>query len=146
MKRYHGNMRLLNVVFIGTVVAMTATWWPRPSSGAAETTVVGKSTAAQLTGSWLRPDGGYVLEIRDAAADGTLRAAYFNPRPINVARAEWTEKDGRLTVFVELRDTNYPGSTYTLQYLPKEKKMIGTYYQAVQKANFSVEFIQQDKP
>jgi hypothetical protein len=70
----------------------------------------------RLVGWWVRPDGGYVLELREVTKKGGLMAAYFNPRPINVGRAEWSQKDGRLTVSVELRDVNYPGSTYTLQY------------------------------
>jgi hypothetical protein len=47
-----------------------------------------------LRGRWVRPDGGYVIEVRDAQAGGRLDAAYFNPRPINVSRAEWHRADG----------------------------------------------------
>jgi len=43
----------------------------------------------RIAGKWLRPDGGYVLELRDVKEDGTLRVSYFNPRPIHVAKAEW---------------------------------------------------------
>ena len=38
----------------------------------------------KLKGKWLRPDGGYILEIRSATAEGKLEAGYFNPGPINV--------------------------------------------------------------
>ena len=38
---------------------------------------------ASLTGRWLRPDGGYVLDVR--AAGGGVEATYLNPRPIHVA-------------------------------------------------------------
>ena len=64
-------------------------------------------------------------------------------RHIAVARAEWTNKDGRLQVYIELRDINYPGSNYALQYDPDSKRLAGNYYQAVQGTNFKVEFVRQ---
>ena len=95
---------------------------------------------SKLIGRWFRPDGGYVLELSDCAPDGVLMAAYFNPRPINVARGEWKLQDGQLRVFVELRDVNYPGSTYTLAYDPATDRLAGVYFQAVQRQRFEVEF------
>ena len=38
----------------------------------------------KLIGRWLRPDGGYILEISHISSDRKMEAAYFNPRPINV--------------------------------------------------------------
>ena len=99
--------------------------------------------AERLIGRWVRPDGGYVLEIRSAQADGRLDAAYLNPRSIKVSRAEWRREEGRLLVFVELRDVNYPGSTYNLRYVPDKDRLVGAYYQAVQKQTFDVEFVKQ---
>ena len=95
----------------------------------------------RLVGRWVRPDGGYVLDVREAMKDGSLKAAYFNPRSIHVAKAEWRRKDGALTVFVELRDVNYPGSTYTLQYDPASDRLRGAYFQAVEKQTFAIEFV-----
>ncbi|MRR59001.1 MAG: hypothetical protein EG824_12430 [Deltaproteobacteria bacterium] len=88
----------------------------------------------------MRPDGGYVLELKQIGNDGSLQAAYFNPRPINVSRAELRRKDGKITVFVELRDVNYPGSTYSLHYDPKTDRLTGIYFQALQRQLFEVEF------
>ena len=99
--------------------------------------------AERLVGRWIRPDGGYVLEIRSAQADGKLDAAYLNPRSIKVSRAEWRREEGRLLVFVELRDVNYPGSTYNLRFMPDKDSLVGAYYQAVQKQTFDVEFVRQ---
>jgi len=99
--------------------------------------------AERLVGRWVRPDGAYVLEIRSAQADGKLDAAYLNPRSIKVSRAEWRREDGRLLVFVELRDVNYPGSTYNLRFDPAKDRLVGAYYQAVQKQTFDVEFAKQ---
>ena len=38
-------------------------------------------------------------------------AAYFNPRPINLSRAEAALEGTTIKVCIELRDTNYPGAT-----------------------------------
>jgi uncharacterized protein (DUF2147 family) len=94
-----------------------------------------------LVGRWQRTDGGYVIEIRRVAIDGAMQAAYFNPRPINVSRAKASVFKGHLKVEVELQDTGYPGSSYTLLYDPDKDALLGFYYQAVQKQNFDVVFV-----
>jgi hypothetical protein len=95
----------------------------------------------KIEGSWVRPDGGYILQLKDIKEDGSVTAGYFNPRSINVAKAETGQKDGALTLFVELRDTNYPGSTYTLTYDPATDSLKGFYFQAAMKQTFTVEFV-----
>ena len=99
----------------------------------------------QLAGRWVRTDseGNYIIEIKSAAVDGKLAASYFNPNPIQVGHAEWQKKNKGLMIVVELRDVNYPGSTYTLDFLPAEDRMIGNYYQAVEGTNFDVEFVRE---
>jgi hypothetical protein len=94
-----------------------------------------------LKGRWLRPDGGYVLEIRAVDLGGKIDALYFNPRPINVAKAEATRDDSKVNVFVELRAPNYPGSTYTLVYDQKQDQLRGTYFQAALGQSFDVYFV-----
>ncbi|MBL0142352.1 MAG: hypothetical protein IPP91_09745 [Betaproteobacteria bacterium] len=94
----------------------------------------------RLEGRWRRSDGGYVLELREIGKDGRASATYFNPRPIKVFRAEASRTNGRMAVFVELRDVNYPGSTYRLQYDAATDRLQGTYFQAVEKQTFAVEF------
>ncbi|HOW55626.1 MAG TPA: hypothetical protein PLR60_13365 [Syntrophorhabdaceae bacterium] len=93
-----------------------------------------------LEGRWVRPDGGYVLELRDIRKNGNLKAAYFNPKPINVARARAEIRNGKITLLVELRDVNYPGSLYRLKYDPAADTLKGTYFQAVEKQKFHIEF------
>ncbi len=95
----------------------------------------------RLAGKWIRPDGGYILELKEVGKDGSLKAAYFNPRPINVAQAEWRRMGDRIQVFVELRDVNYPGSTYTLIYSPENDRFEGYYYQAVQGETYTISFM-----
>ncbi len=93
-----------------------------------------------LVGRWVRTDGGYIIEIRNIAADGKMDAGYFNPRPINVSVAEASRASNGTRVFIELQDTGYPGSTYTLNYDPTKDALTGFYYQAVIKQNFDVVF------
>jgi len=95
----------------------------------------------RLEGKWQRPDGGYVMELSEIKPDGSLKAAYFNPRSIKVFRAEWSRKEGKINLFVELRDVNYPGSKYTLQYDPASDRLKGTYFQAVQGETYDIEFL-----
>jgi len=45
-------------------------------------------------------------------------------------RAEAGRKDGRMNLFVELRDVNYPGSTCTLQYDPASDRLKGNSFRA----------------
>ena len=94
-----------------------------------------------LIGHWQRTDGGYVIEIRRVAPDGTMDAGYFNPRPINVSKANASTFKGHLKVEIELRGTGYPGSTYTLIYDPDKDALLGFYYQAVQRQNYDVVFV-----
>ena len=94
----------------------------------------------KLEGRWRRADGGYVLDIRKVHPDGAMDAAYLNPRPINVSKAQATRDGATVRVFVELRAPNYPGSTYTLTYDSKRDELYGVYYQAVEGRSFDVVF------
>jgi hypothetical protein len=98
---------------------------------------------AKLVGRWLRPDGGYILQLSEPGPEGVLKAAYFNPRPIHVSRAEWKHLEDQLRIFVELSDRNYPGSTYTLVYVPDRDRFTGYYYQAALGQTFDVVFVRQ---
>jgi len=94
----------------------------------------------KLVGRWERTDGGYILEVRAIDAQGKAQAAYLNPRPIHVEQALATRGGGTLTLFVELQDVNYPGSTYNLAYDPSGDRLEGNYFQAVEKQDFAVSF------
>jgi hypothetical protein len=101
----------------------------------------GEVSFQRLEGRWVRPDGGYVLELRTIKRDGSVTAAYFNPKPIKVFRAEASLKGGGTHLFIELRDANYPGSTYNLLYDPMSDRLKGTYFQAVERLSFDIEFV-----
>jgi hypothetical protein len=105
------------------------------------TAAVPAVTFQPLRGRWLRPDGGYVIEIRDVDAAGALTAAYLNPQPIKVAKAEASLAGGTIRVFLELRDVGYPGSTYTLTYDPGSDQFKGTYFQAALRQTYDVMFV-----
>jgi hypothetical protein len=82
-----------------------------------------------------------VIEIRAIDAQGKLAASYYNPRPVNVSRAYVLKRGPDSQVFIELRDTGYPGSTYTLDYHPGKDLLAGIYHQAAQGQNYNVVFI-----
>ena len=94
-----------------------------------------------LMGRWQRIDGGYVIEIRNIAPDGKIEAGYFNPRPINVEQAQASKDKELIKVEMTLRDVGYPGSTYTLVYLPEKDALLGQYYHAVSGQYFDVLFV-----
>ena len=101
----------------------------------------GEVSFQRLEGRWVRPDGGYILELRNIKKDGSVTAAYFNPKPIKVFHAKSSHKEGRIHLVVELRDANYPGSTYNLLYDPMSDRLKGTYFQAVDRLSFDIEFM-----
>ncbi len=94
-----------------------------------------------LVGRWQRTDGGYVIEIRSIEPDGKIKAGYFNPRPINVSRAQAAMYKDHIKVQVELRDVGYPGSTYTLVYALEKDTLFGYYYHAASGQRFDVLFV-----
>ena len=154
------GLRIVAGIFLLAIAALSGWAWGRyknsspppapttaqPPTASASTSRPAAAAPAQvglqkLIGRWQRHDGGYVLEIRDTKADGSLDAAYFNPRPINIAKAAATRDGAALQVFVELRDKNYPGSTYQLTYDPQSDQLSGVYFQAVARENFEVGFV-----
>jgi len=94
-----------------------------------------------LKGRWLRPDGGYVVEIKEINASGKMVARYYNPRPINVSLAEAALDGTTIKVFIELRDINYPGATYNLTYDPVSDQLRGVYFQPALQQKFDVFFV-----
>ena len=95
----------------------------------------------RLIGNWMRTDGGYIIALRSVDPEGRVDAAYFNPRPINVSRAEAAVKGNTAKLFIELRDEGYPGSTYTLEYDSTNDALSGVYLQAVLQQSFNVMFV-----
>ncbi len=153
----HLSVRTLWIVgWLISAAALLVFFWPKQESILPDTVAktqqgelskpIEKAGQDRLLGRWVRSDGGYVIEIREAATDGKLDADYFNPNPIHVARGGWLMKQDKLMVEVELRDVNYPGSLYTLEFVADKDQLVGSYFQAVEGATFAVEFVREKTP
>lgn len=98
-------------------------------------------TFATLPGRWVRPDGGYVINIKGVDASGKLDASYANPNPLPFSRAEATRDGNTIKLFFELRAGGYNGSTYTLTYDPASDTLKGVYFQAIAQQKFDIYFM-----
>jgi hypothetical protein len=130
-----GTPRFAAVAFLAIAIPLSLGFWWWNSRSTAN-----HPQFEKIIGPWQRPDGGYIVEIKSIAEDGTMNAAYFNPKSIHVGKAEASRHGDATKVFIELRDVNYPGSTYTLTYEPASDQLKGLYYQAVEKQRFEVAF------
>lgn len=141
-KRGQWLVPVICLVLIGLAAAVFYGLMNRSSPDTAATIPTEKEPPdfGRLVGSWVRPDGGYVIEISKIYPDGRVDAEYFNPRSIYVSRSTVSEKDGIIELFLELQGKGYPGSTYTLRYNPAYDLMVGTYFQAVIQQPFDVIF------
>jgi len=122
-----------------TETPAAATSSSQPAAAAAES-AASAADPAKLAGNWQRSDAEYVIAIKSASPDGKLEAAYLNPRPIHVSRAEWKNDAGKLAILVEMTDVNYPGSYYELTWDPGSDTLNGVYHQKVQNQDFEVIF------
>ena len=93
-----------------------------------------------ILGEWVRPDGGYVVHVRDVNPDGSVDAGYFNPNKIHIAEASVSLWKGMVKLFIKLQGRGYPGSTYTLYYYAEKDALAGFYYQAAIQQTFKVVF------
>ena len=100
----------------------------------------------KLMGRWLRSDGTYVLELRNADLSGKVEAGYFNPKSINVSRAIWMQGAAGLQVMVELNDVGYPGATYVLSHDAQTDRLVGQYNQPAMQQSFDIDFMRQTTP
>ena len=150
-KRLYVHMAILILLTIGVFVGLAylilhekqteAQSSAAPAAQESEARPGTKNKFEILKGHWVRPDGGYVLDIREINVSGKMLAAYFNPRPINVYRAEAALDGTIIKVFIELRDLNYPGATYNLTYTPGSDQLRGVYFQPLLKQSFEVAFV-----
>jgi len=97
-----------------------------------------KLTAA--LGKWQRTDAEYILELKNIKTDSTLEAAYLNPKPINISETHWKVNGEYFYFLVKFDDEGYPGSYYSLGYIPEEDRLYGFYFQAVQQQKYDVVF------
>jgi hypothetical protein len=131
----------LAIVVVVLLVVKSGREIERRSAAPATTPRAQEPNTQRLIGSWMRTDGGYIIAVRSVGPEGRVDAAYFNPRPINVSRAEAVVKGNTAELFIELRDEGYPGSTYTLKYDSTNDALAGVYFQAVLQQSFNVMFV-----
>ncbi len=144
-------------LLVVAIVAVLGLWWSKakhanepsatpPPIKAEGTTppapaAASKADFQKLKGKWQRPDGGYVVEVKSVDDNGRMDASYHNPQPINVSKAEASQDGATIKVFIELRDVNYPGSTYDLTYDPQTDQLKGIYFQAALQQRYEVVFV-----
>ena len=95
----------------------------------------------KLIGQWIRPDGGYILDIQSVGPDGKIEMAYLNPQPIHVSKAQAAMKSAQMNLFIELQDRNYPGNYYTLTFDSQSNRLIGVYHHLGLNQDFDVYFV-----
>jgi hypothetical protein len=130
-----GALLALAFAMIGPLAAQGTT----PAAGGAAAPAGKPVTLDTLKGTWVRPDGGYMIAIKSVGPEGQLDAMYFNPAPLPFAKAQ-AARGVSLRAHFELRAGGYDGSTYDLTYDPVSDRLRGTYYQAVAKQKFDVYF------
>ena len=134
--------QMFAVVASGLALLLALSGEPAHAQGSATLPgAAGEPAFASVLGRWMRPDGGYVINIRSVDASGRLQADYANPNPLPFARAEATRDGKIIRLFFELRAGGYNGSTYTLTYDPASDSLQGVYYQAVAQQKFDVYFM-----
>ena len=81
-KRKKWLIPLICLVLIGLAAAVWYGSLNRSATEPAATVPPKKETPDfdRLVGNWVRPDGGYVIEISKIYPDGKVDAAYFNPQ------------------------------------------------------------------
>lgn len=135
---------LVSVLAAGILAGCEKQKTPTPASEPSSPSQPAPPTAnpafSRLKGRWQRTDGDYVLHIRNVLPGGRIDAAYLNPNPIHVSKAEASANGANPKVFVELNDVNYPGCTYALTYNPATDQLAGIYFQASMGQRFEVVF------
>jgi len=136
-----GILAGLTIVVVVLLAVKSGRQTEEKSAALATTPRAQETSTQRLIGNWVRTDGGYIIAVRSVDPAGRVDAAYFNPRPINVSRAEAVLKGKTARLFIELRDEGYPGSTYTLEYDSTNDALVGVYFQAVQQQSYNVMFV-----
>lgn len=120
--------RLALLIFLGAAAATGTYFLTSQSELPGDSREVTEKEFQRLVGPWQRQGEAYVLEIRNLHPGGQMDVAYYNPRSINVARAEISREAGQIKLFVEMRDEGYPGSNYQLRYDPEADRLVGEYH------------------
>ena len=80
-----------------------------------------------LYGRWKSRNNGYIIHIRHVDDHGKIKAAYYNPGPTKISKAQISQLKNPIQIFIELEDFGYWGATYTLTYNRQEDTLEGIY-------------------
>jgi len=94
-----------------------------------------------LLGEWSKVGTPYLIKITGALEDGKLAVDYFNPKKIEIEKANWLKRGTLLSVYIELQDPDYPGSNFKLNYIPERDVLVGDYFDASEGIFYPVEFV-----
>ena len=128
--------------WIVSAICFFAVLWLGGGAAMAQSIEQNSPDMLAIQGRWIRTDAPYVIELRHSQ-DGSLQAAYFNPRPIHVGKTDFAEQGGLLQIMIELQDLNYPGSTYVLSYDLPQDLLRGIYFHPESKQSYEVGFVRQ---
>jgi hypothetical protein len=93
-----------------------------------------------LKGIWQRTDASGELTISEIMDNGFLTATYGNPKGINIEKAVWLNTSDVLRIYILFREDLYPGSSFSLNYLPEKDQLLGTYFDALTNESYTVSF------
>ena len=128
--------------WIVSSICFFAVLWLSSGTAMAQTIGLNSPDMLAIQGRWIRTDAPYVIELSHSQ-EGSLQAAYFNPRPIHVGKTDFAEQGGLLQIMIELQDVNYPGSTYVLSYDRPQDLLRGIYFHPESKQSYEVGFVRQ---
>jgi len=134
----------LKIICSALLVAAAVFGHLQPVSAAENKAPVVPLDYTVLAGEWQRTDGPYVVNVSNVQPDGKVTVAYFNPRSIHIEQAVITTRADLIRLFIQLRDTGYEGSTYTLYYYAEKDALAGFYYQATLDRTFEVIFLRKN--
>jgi hypothetical protein len=93
-----------------------------------------------IKGIWGRTDGAGEINISEVLDNGLLKATFCNPKSINIEKAVWTNSSDVLRIYILFREDNYPGSSFTLNYMAEKDLLLGMYFDALANESQTVTF------
>jgi hypothetical protein len=93
-----------------------------------------------IKGVWGRTDGEGEINISGVFDNGLLTAKFYNSKSINIEKAVWTNSSDVLRIYILFREDNYPGSSFSLNYIAERDLLIGVYFDALTNESNTVTF------
>lgn len=113
-------------------------------AGSFSYTAKAQEALQKLYGRWKQRDSGYIIEIRHVDNHGKMRAACYNPGPTRISKAQISQINNPIEIFIELEDVGYWGVTYSLTYNQQKDVLEGIYDQPTVEQRSEVVFVRSD--